>query len=220
MRTTVFAFMGLMAAGGLALVAIFVQMGFPVISPAPLPSDPSRFNAVAEAEIVTANRRVGSAVPAPRAARGADLQAEGGVTAGGTLHGAADEAVPTPVTPPADSGGVSTPANGGGGGTPATAPNPAPAATPAASPAPTSAPKPAPAPTPVPAPPQKPEPTPPLPVAPAPVAAPGNSSSGAAAAHASDRGIEASSKSTASAPAAAPPTSPGNGNGKALGHDE
>jgi hypothetical protein len=215
MRTTVFAFMGLVAAGGLALVAIFVQMGFPVISPAPLPSDPSRFNAVDEAKVVSADRGLGPAVPAPRADRGTDRQAEGGGTAGDTLRSASDEVVATPAAPPADSGGVSTPADGGGAGAPATsAPDPAPA--PAAPPVPTSVPKPAPAP--VTASPQRPETTPPPPPAPAPVAAPGNSSSGAAAAHASERGIEASSKSTAAAPAAAPPTPPGNGN--AVGHSK
>ncbi len=41
MRSTVVAFLGLTAAAGLALVAIFAQLGFPVLSPAPLPSSPS-----------------------------------------------------------------------------------------------------------------------------------------------------------------------------------
>src|SRR5436853_2664119 len=50
MRTTAFAFLGLTAAAGLALVAIFAQISFHVLSPAPLPSEPARENAVAEAE--------------------------------------------------------------------------------------------------------------------------------------------------------------------------
>ena len=37
MRSTVFAFLGLTAAAGLALVAIFAQLGFPLLSPTPLP---------------------------------------------------------------------------------------------------------------------------------------------------------------------------------------
>lgn len=213
MRTTVFAFMGLMAAGGLTLVAIFAQMGFPLVTPEPLPSDPSQLNAVAEAEVVTVRRGLGSAVPAPRAVQGEGHRAEGGATAGGTLRNAEGEAPSGPVVPPAGSGGVSTPAEGGGAGAPATAPGPAPA--PAPKPAPTSAPKPAPAL--VPPTPQQPEAKPPSPAPPAPVAAPGNSSSGAAAAHASERGIEASSKSTASS-AVASPVPPDNGN--ALGHDK
>ncbi|HEY6729680.1 MAG TPA: hypothetical protein VI039_01510 [Solirubrobacterales bacterium] len=48
LRSTAFAFLGLTAAAGLALVAFFAQLGFPLLSPAPLPSPPDR-NAVAEA---------------------------------------------------------------------------------------------------------------------------------------------------------------------------
>ncbi|HEX6780569.1 MAG TPA: hypothetical protein VF125_00925 [Solirubrobacterales bacterium] len=39
MRTTAFAFLGLTAALGLALVAIFAQLNFPLLSPAPLPGE-------------------------------------------------------------------------------------------------------------------------------------------------------------------------------------
>lgn len=39
MRTTAFAFLGLTAALGLALVAIFAQLNFPLLSPVPLPSE-------------------------------------------------------------------------------------------------------------------------------------------------------------------------------------
>lgn len=39
-RSVGFAFLGLTAAAGLALVALFSQMGFPLLAPAPLPSSP------------------------------------------------------------------------------------------------------------------------------------------------------------------------------------
>ena len=39
-RSVGFAFLGLTAAAGLALVALFAQMGFPLLSPAPLPDGP------------------------------------------------------------------------------------------------------------------------------------------------------------------------------------
>ena len=41
MRSISFALLGLTAAAGLALVAIFAQPGFNLISPAPLPDQPS-----------------------------------------------------------------------------------------------------------------------------------------------------------------------------------
>jgi hypothetical protein len=41
MRSTAFAFLGLTAALGLALVAIFAQLSFPVLSPAPPPAGPA-----------------------------------------------------------------------------------------------------------------------------------------------------------------------------------
>jgi hypothetical protein len=46
MRSTAFAFLGLTAALGLALVAIFAQLSFPVLSPAPPPAGPAREGAV------------------------------------------------------------------------------------------------------------------------------------------------------------------------------
>lgn len=193
MRTTVFAFMGLTAAGGLALVAIFAQVGFPLLSPAPLPSDPSRSNAVAEAEVVIANHGLGDAVPAARVGGDAGRPAAGGPAVSDS-PGDAEGGSPAPVASPQPvvSGGVGA-ATGGGGDAPSSpaAPTPAPVST--------STPKPA-AP-PVSAPPSRPETTLPEP---APAAAPGNSSSGAAAEHASERGVEASSSA----------------NGKALGHEK
>src|SRR3954451_25217753 len=49
MRSTGFALLGLTAAAGLALVAIFAQPGFPLLEPAPLPSEPSARESVADA---------------------------------------------------------------------------------------------------------------------------------------------------------------------------
>jgi len=48
-----FAFLGLTAAAGLAVVAIFAQMSFPLLSPAPLPSAPSEPNSVSKAVPLT-----------------------------------------------------------------------------------------------------------------------------------------------------------------------
>lgn len=61
MRSTAFAFLGLTAAAGLTLVAIFAQLNFPLLSPAPLPSEPSQEGSVAKA--VALERRPQAAVP-------------------------------------------------------------------------------------------------------------------------------------------------------------
>lgn len=193
MRTTVFAFMGLMAAGGLALVAIFSQMGFPLLEPTPLPSDPSRANAVAEAEALTVKpgrrasglpERSGAPVSSPRsdAARAASPAGSTGSGPSGAPapprpEGSTDVAPPAGVgSPPAAPKAPSTPV--------ASTPAPAPVSKPTSSPAPAPAPPPPPV-TEVPVP-------PPAPPAPPPEA------------------------STAGGP---PPHSNagGNGNGKALG---
>src|SRR4051812_8110296 len=58
MRSTAFAFLGLTAAAGLALVAIFAQLSFPLLSPAPLPSEPMADGAVSKA--VALDRRPGA----------------------------------------------------------------------------------------------------------------------------------------------------------------
>jgi hypothetical protein len=195
MRSTVVAFMGLTAAGGLTLVAIFAQMSFPLLSPAPLPAGPSQASGVAKAEVVSASHGLEAAVPAPRGDGGAsDLRARGGGAAGGSPRDQEGDVVaPVNSTPPAGAGGVGAPAETGGGAAPPPASSaPAPPSAPSSAQAPTPAPEPV-AP-PVPATPPKPEAAPPAPVPPVPAAAPGNSSSSAAAAHASERGIEASSK--------------------------
>ena len=74
MRSTAFAFLGLTAALGLALVAIFAQLSFPVLSPAPPPAGPAGQSGVSSSLALgrarnrrTASRR-SSALRRPRAA--------------------------------------------------------------------------------------------------------------------------------------------------------
>ena len=188
MRSTAFAFLGLTAAAGLAFVAIFAQLSFPLLSPAPMPSDPSQANAVAQAVAV---ERAPRAVPAreqraPVSPSRLDREA----------HLAPDLTKPNAVETPAPALSSDPAPDGGGVNVEQTVPpNPEPSpapSTPSRSPAPRPpsppAPTPAPAPGPVPVASPPPETAPPaLPVG------PGNSSSAAAAAHASSQGIEASS---------------------------
>ncbi|HEU4704843.1 MAG TPA: hypothetical protein VFS45_03945 [Sphingomicrobium sp.] len=208
MRTTAFAFLGLTAALGLALVAVFAQLSFSVLSPAPAPSGPDR-SAVSEA--VSLKRQPVAVALTPR--REATGTVDGAV-AGGT-RGSGRHAEPAGAPPP-------SPEPAGSGGVPAQPVDSAPAPAPSPKPAPEQ-----PAPSagqPGASAPSKPESTPARPAAPEPepAPAPGNSHSTAAAEHASERGIEASSKSStaAVAPEAEPDDSPGKGNGKALGHDK
>ena len=223
MRTTAFAFLGLTAAAGLALVAIFAQLSFHVLTPAPLPDEPANGGAVAEAvslhqvtvrvPAVTQRRVAPAAVGDERGGRGAT---------GG--HGGSDASeIPAPAAPAPGEGGLAPESANESTPIPASTSAPAPSsASPQEGPTSTSEPAPSPAPKPAPIPARPASPTPPTPPA------PGNSQSGAAATHASDRGVEASSKSTASVEPPPPvasssspateDTAPGNGNGKALGH--
>jgi outer membrane biosynthesis protein TonB len=210
MRTTAFAFLGLTAALGLALVAIFAQLSFPVLSPAPAPSGPLDRGTVSEA--VALDHGPAAFVPAGGGEGGSRPAVNtDGRSTGGETQQTGEVAAPTPA--PAPSGEPS-----GSGGVPST-----PAPPPAPGPAPSSE-EPSPSGQPDPAAPSKPKPTPARPATPKPepAPAPGNSQSSAAAEHASERGIEASSKSTtaAVAPEAAPEDEPGNGKGKALGHSK
>jgi hypothetical protein len=231
MRSTSFALLGLTAAAGLALVAIFVQPGFSVLSPAPLPDQPSAGESVAEAKKLPLVHRPIAVL----AAEPVHVQQAGGSPAvdspasnpsGGAADGGETAAMPAVDVPDSTSapepsggnsggGGSGGVAGGGSGSTPAAAPDQA-AASPSA-PVTTPAPKPtAPASEGTTAT-AKPEPAP----------APGNSGSAAAAEHASERGIEASASSGppagsgATTAAVMPETSPpGNGNGLAKGHDK
>jgi hypothetical protein len=126
MRSTAFAFLGLTAAAGLALVAIFAQLGFPLLSPAPLPSEPPPGHV---AEAVALERRpptivlpqgAGSVAPRELAA----AEAEGGrpAPAGTGVGTAGGVGAPSPVSTPAPAPAPpSSP-------TPAAQPDPAPVA--------------------------------------------------------------------------------------------
>jgi hypothetical protein len=227
MRSTTFALLGLTAAGGLALVAIFAQPGFPLLAPAPLPDQPSLSESIAEAEKVTLDHGADAFVRAVHGAssQGASRRAPGsGVFVDSTSNPPTGTAAapggvdaPAPVRAPEPSGGD----NGGGGAGNEAGGDSAPA--PTAAPAPAASSPPTPSPPPHTSPPKA---TTASSAAPEPASAPGHSSSAAAASHAGERGIEASASSgpPPSVPAAAPPAAPepsaepGNGNGLAKGH--
>lgn len=178
MRSTAFAFLGLTAAAGLAFVAIFAQLGFPLLSPAPLPTDPSRGAAIAEAVPLQG----GGSVSAPGASTAEDLNSaapanEGrtGDSAEGTRRTGATAVDPPASAEPAEE----SPAGGTGdtGGAPDEASTPAPAPAPAAAPE------------------AQPEGPPPSGGSAGSSPGPGGSASSAAAAHANPRALEASAKS-------------------------
>jgi hypothetical protein len=52
MRSTTFALLGITAAAGLGLVAIFSQQGWPLLTPSPLPSAPGGSGAIGDAMVV------------------------------------------------------------------------------------------------------------------------------------------------------------------------
>jgi hypothetical protein len=207
MRSTAFAFLGLTAAAGLALVAIFAQLSFPLLSPAPLPSGPTEGSAVAKAVALDRGARASE-----RPTSGLARPVTGGSGKGSsTGTGGERGPVPTAAVPAAPT--ATDPGEGTSGGVPVETPSPNTAPAPSSEPAPAKPDDPAPA--------RKPAPTPARPAAPTPPPAPGNSQSSAASSHASERGVEASSKQGSEATASGVPTSPGaspgNGNGKALG---
>lgn len=221
MRSTAFAFLGLTAAAGLALVAIFAQLSFPLLSPAPMPNGPPAGNALSEA--VALDRSPEAFVRADPGAAGSGERSAadngGGNSGGGGGRAAEPVAAGSPAPAATEPGGG--PSDGEAVETPTSNPVPTPAPSPDSAPASVAAPDPAPAP--------KPTSPPARPATPTTRPAPGNSQSAAAASHASERGVEASSKSTpeSTAPGVAtggtspaPEASPGNGNGKALGHSK
>ena len=147
-----FAFLGLTAAAGLALVVVFAQMGFPLLSPAPLPNAPSEPNSISDAVPLTqgsANRGIaraprGVATPAPGSSNSqGDSNVADRRESGSGVDGAADPvSSSTPGNAPDASEPVETP--------PAvTSPEPDPPAAPAPAPATTPAPTPAPVEVPV-----------------------------------------------------------------------
>jgi hypothetical protein len=233
MRSISFALLGLTAAAGLALVALFAQPGSPLLSPAPLPDQPSADQSIAAARSLALDHRLASLVPAGpasphRESSPSDVRTDSGDSPSRSGGGDQSEflpgevGAPAPVGSPEDSGenlgGGGSDRGGSAGGNSTPAPTGAPQQAPTSSPAPDSSPQPASPSLNVITSSPKPEATP----------APGNSSSTAAAEHASERGIEASASSAPAAssgptvssvtPEASP--SPGSGNGLAKGHDK
>lgn len=219
MRSTTFALFGLAAAAGLALVAIFAQPGGPLLSPAPLPSEPS--SSVGRAEAVASSlapRVARHSVVLHRSVAGPSGAGAQGSPAG---HGGGSNGSPTTGTVGAPEA-AGSPASGGGeaggtGGAPETTrpPQPAPeTTTPPPTPAPESVPVDSPAPEKAPV---------------AHVSLPGHSSSGhsgggkeiAATVHA-----VVSPPSPSPLPVEIPPVGPGSsgpgnsGNGHGHGHDK
>jgi len=228
MRSISFALLGLTAASGLALVAIFAQPGFNLLSPAPLPDQPSASQSIAGAKKLplihrpvallaaqpVRSQRDGGSSPADPPSPGAPSTTGGGEQAPipSAIDGPAATGAPPEPSTGNGGGGSGNGSGGGSGSAPATAP--APAAAPPSAPVSSPTPKPA-APTP--------EATTSTPQ-PEPAPAPGNSASAAAAEHASERGIEASGGSSSppaggatTASVAPEAASPGNGNGLAKG---
>jgi hypothetical protein len=216
MRSTTFALFGLAAAAGLALVAIFAQPGGPLLSPAPLPSEPSSSVSRAEAlragsapRLVERGGPLGLSVSlsVPRSQPG-QAGATGGAPSGAPTTGAIGK--PHSVgSPPASEGG-----SGENGGEPEAAPTPQPG------PAPAPAPSPAPESVPVSSSPPEKNPT-------VHVSLPGHSGSS----HSGGKEIAATVHAVVPPPppvpveippvAPGPPSNPGdNGNGHGHGHDK
>jgi hypothetical protein len=237
MRSISFALLGLTAAAGLSLVAIFAQPDSQLLSPAPLPDQPSAGQSIAAAKNLSLDHRLSSLVPTRPAApldkaRGLAAESHPARPPGSASEGNGGSTGPAGATAPAPASAPETPAGnspggegtaGGGGGKKAEGgSSPAPAAAPQGATTPSSAPGSSP---------QSPKPSPEVTTSnpqPEPAPAPGNSSSAAAAAHASERGIEASASSAPAAASGAttavvPPESspaPDSGNGLAKGHDK
>jgi hypothetical protein len=150
MRSTTFALLGITAAAGLGMVAIFSQQGWPLLSPSPVPSAPMGQTAVHPAVTLgPAGTRAGIAGPARPASgslfaagaspahRGAGSGAtvgsrhqvgHGGSTGPGGVHPGESpgghQPTPTPAPPSAEAPVAAAPAP---------APTPAPATTPSSS---------------------------------------------------------------------------------------
>jgi hypothetical protein len=242
MRATGFALLGLTAAAGLALVAVFAQLGFPLLEPAPLPNGPAAGESIAGAERVApafASRPPVAAValvPSPSAGRNVGRSSVPGSSTGHSVvhEGAGEVGTHSPVSTsePSPEAGSEAPSESEPTATaaPAPAPAPEPVSTPVSSqPSDHSS--------------QQDAGSPPTTATTA-DSGPGESKSHGSGDHGSDRGVEVSSGHDASPghdgpkgtphapsdsppapnpPAAAPPetsdspTQPGDSNGKALG---
>jgi hypothetical protein len=164
MRSTAFAFLGLTAALGLALVAIFAQLSFPVLSPAPPPAGPAREGAVSSSlalgrgSVIAALQPalLGGSAPSGRGGGGpGGTAAVPGANGGGRVghvgspvpvEGASDAVEPNDPGAPVETSPPATPAPAASSGEETASAEPAPApAPPAKSPDPkpvTSTPKP------------------------------------------------------------------------------
>jgi hypothetical protein len=142
MRSTAFAFLGLTAAAGLALVAIFAQLGFPLLSPAPLPSASPEPNSVGKAVPL----KSGSAAVGLAQAQGAAVVAPGTSRGQGNSSRTARNQGSSGV----DGSAVGVSGSRSDGDAPDTSDPAAPSPVPASSPAPTTPAQPSPAPVEVP----------------------------------------------------------------------
>jgi hypothetical protein len=145
MRATGFALLGLTAAAGLALVAVFAQLGFPLLEPAPLPNGPAAGESVAGAERVApafSSRPPVAAValaPSPSARRGSSGPSVPGSSTGPSVApggaGEVDTHSPVSASEPSPEGGSNEPSEGEPAATvaPAPAPTPVPTSTPSQS---------------------------------------------------------------------------------------
>jgi hypothetical protein len=140
MRSTTFALLGITAAAGLGLVAIFSHQGWPLLSPSPFPVPQAGTEAVQPAVAVSRHAiEAGSPGSHPRSTASGDSQTSLGQTSpGGGPSGDLTDRQQVRQGAPAGPGGLEP---GGSQPTPAAPrPTPAPSAEPAPSSAPTSAP--------------------------------------------------------------------------------
>src|SRR5215218_5543287 len=117
MRSTAFAFLGLTAAAGLAMVALFAHVGFSVLSPAPAPGGPLRAGSVSKAVALERGPErlvaVGPARPSVGAEPGSGSGPDGSSPSGEATDPVA-VASPAPVPAGAPSGGVESGESEGG----------------------------------------------------------------------------------------------------------
>src|SRR4051794_7448682 len=96
MRSTTFALLGLTAAGGLALVAIFAQPSFTLLTPAPLPAEPSLSESIAGAERVPLDQSASAFVAAAHGVspQGASRRSAG---SGASVHSTSNTQGSSPI---------------------------------------------------------------------------------------------------------------------------
>jgi hypothetical protein len=107
MRTTTFALLGITAAAGLGLVAIFSQQGWPLLSPSPIPSPSAGREAVDPALAVGRHAAGEGAGARPESGQGPRVVATPGaapVPGGGTGAGVARRFPVREASPPAPGG--------------------------------------------------------------------------------------------------------------------